>query len=187
MKIRLARATDAAAVQAIYGPVVENTAITFEVVVPSLAEIEERITSTLQHWPWLVATENDVVIGYAYSYRHRERSGYQWTADISCYIHEDWQGKRVGTALYQQLFTLLTKQGYCNVCAGIALPNPGSVKLHEGMGMYHIGTYRHVGYKLGTWPDVGWWQGDLQRVADAPVSPRPWFEVIMDTTLVDNG
>jgi phosphinothricin acetyltransferase len=42
--------------------------------------------------------------------------------------------------------------------AGIALPNPGSVALHELMGFTPVGIYREVGFKFGRWHDVGWWQ-----------------------------
>ena len=63
-------------------------------------------------------------------------------------------------------------QGYVNAYAGIALPNPGSVGLHEAVGFEPVGIYRQVGYKLGAWHDVGWWQLRLQQPPSAPEVPR---------------
>lgn len=168
--LRLARLADAPAIQAIYAPIVLNTAISFELEPPSLAEMQQRIAHTVTHLPWLVGDDDGQISGYAYASRHRERPAYQWSVDVSVYVHADWRGRGVGRALYSTLFAILRAQGYVNVCAGITLPNPGSVGLHEVMGMRPVGVYRHVGFKQGAWHDVGWWQGPLQSLPAAPTS-----------------
>ena len=66
---------------------------------------------------------------------------------------------------------ILKLQGYYNACAGITLPNPASVALHEAMGFQPVGVYRHVGYKLGAWRDVGWWQLALNEPTREPQPP----------------
>jgi L-amino acid N-acyltransferase YncA len=169
--MRLARPEDAPALQAIYAPVVATTAISFELAPPTVAEMAERVQATQTRWPWLVAEADGTPIGYAYASRHRERAAYQWSVDVSAYIHEQWRGQGVGRALYTALFALLRAQGYINVYAGIALPNPGSVGLHEAMGLRPVGIYQRVGFKLGAWHDVGWWQGALLPHPDDPPLP----------------
>jgi phosphinothricin acetyltransferase len=79
--------------------------------------------------------------------------------------------KGIGRALYNPLFKILTLQGFFNAYAGIALPNPGSVGLHESMGFKPIGIYKAVGYKLGAWHDVGWWYLPLRPTVESPTSP----------------
>lgn len=79
--------------------------------------------------------------------------------------------------MYASLFPILAAQGYCNAFAGIALPNPGSVGLHEAAGFQAIGVYRKVGYKLGAWHDVGWWQLALQPVMETPRPPLSLGEI----------
>jgi phosphinothricin acetyltransferase len=170
--IRLATPDDAEAIQRIYAPIVLETAISFELVPPTVDEMRRRILKTLEHLPWLVYEHDGAVIGYAYASRHRERAAYQWCADLSAYVHEQWRGRGVGRALYRSLFDLLRAQGYYNVYAGIALPNPGSVALHEALGMRSVGVYEHVGYKFGRWHDVGWWQGQVQAWVAPPAAPR---------------
>jgi L-amino acid N-acyltransferase YncA len=171
-QVRLAHIRDAGPIAAIYAPIVATSATSFEVEPPSPEIMAERIAHTLPTYPWLVSEDAGAVVGYAYASQHRARAAYQWSVDVSVYIHEGSRGQGIGRALYSALFALLRAQGFANAYAGITLPNPGSVALHEAMGMTAIGVYRHVGYKLGAWHDVGWWAGALQSLPEPPSAPR---------------
>jgi phosphinothricin acetyltransferase len=168
--IRLAQDLDADAIAGIYRPVVESTIISFEGDPPERAEMARRIHDTLRAYPWLVCEIDGRVAGYAYASAHRVRSAYQWSVDTSVYIDEGHRRCGVGRGLYDSLFAILAAQGYTNAYAGIALPNPASVAMHESVGFERIGVYQGVGYKLGRWCDVGWWQRSLR---ERPQSPRP--------------
>lgn len=168
MKIRTATSDDAAAVAAIYGPIVQHTTISFETEPPDAAEMRSRIEKTLPALPWLVAEDSEgAVCGYAYASKHRERAAYQWSVDTTVYVREDARGQGVGRALYEKLLPLLAELGYFQAFAGVALPNAGSVGLHEAVGFEPLGVYRNVGFKNGEWRDVGWWQKSL-RPLDTP-------------------
>lgn len=170
--IRLARPGDIPAITAIYAPFVSDTVISFEMVPPTEDEMATRLAKTLARFPWLVADADGEVAGYAYAGPHRERAAYQWSTDVSVYLHKDWHGRGVGRLLYQRLFAMLRRQGYYNVYGGITLPNPASVALHQAMGLTAVGIYQRVGYKAGAWHDVGWWQGVLQERVFDPEPPR---------------
>ncbi|MCC6617177.1 MAG: N-acetyltransferase [Anaerolineae bacterium] len=175
--IRLATEADAHALQAIYAPYVQNTTVSFELTVPTVEEMAERIRKTLIMSPWLVcADEHDRVLGYAYASKHRERAAYQWSVDVSAYIDVPWKRTGMGRGLYTSLFALLRLQGYANAYAGIALPNEASIGLHTAMGFEAVGVYRGVGYKLGAWHDVSWWGLRLHYISDTPTVPRPLAE-----------
>jgi phosphinothricin acetyltransferase len=131
-----------------------------------------RIAKVLEEFPWLVCEEDGEILGYVYASRHRERPAYQWSVDVTAYIAERHRRKGVGRALYTSLFELLRLQGFYHAYAGITLPNPGSVGLHEAMGFQPVGVYRAVGFKCGEWHDVGWWQLELQPLAARPDAPR---------------
>jgi L-amino acid N-acyltransferase YncA len=166
---------DAEACAAIYAPSVQSSAISFEEVAPDAAEMARRITATGEHLPWLVAELDGTVAGYAYGSRHRERSAYRWASDVSVYVSADHRRLGVARALYVALLERLTEQGMRVACAGIALPNPASVALHESLGFRPVGVYRDIGFKLGRWWDVGWWQlglGSLDPDAGSPPEPR---------------
>jgi L-amino acid N-acyltransferase YncA len=175
--IRLARPEeDAPALQSIYAPVVASTPTSFELTPPTVEEMRQRIEQKLLTHPWVVYEAQGTVVGSAYASVYRARAAYQWSVEVSVYLHEEWRGQGIGRALYTSLFALLRLQGFYNVYAGITLPNPASVALHEAMGLYPVGVYHQVGYKLCAWQDVGWWQGILQPHVQEPTAPLSLVE-----------
>ena len=144
-----------------------DTIISFELEPPGAEEMRRRMKGTLERFPWLVCEREGRVLGYAYAGAHGTRAAYRWSVDVSGYVHEGARRSGVGRALYTSLFSLLSLQGFYNAYAGITLPNPASVGLHEALGFRPVGVYRGVGYKLGAWHDVGWWHLALrERLAD---------------------
>lgn len=161
-------ARDSAAIAAIYTPSVTSSATSFETEPPDAAEMSARITRISARFPWLVCEHGDgEVVGYVYAGAHRERAAYRWAVDVAVYIDERHHRAGLGRALYNSLFALLRLQGFHIACAGITLPNPGSVRLHEALGFQPVGVYKSIGYKAGAWRDVGWWQLALRE----PSSP----------------
>jgi phosphinothricin acetyltransferase len=177
--ITFARPDQAEAIQAIYRPYVTDSIISFEVEPPTVDEIQQRIANTLKKWPWLVCEKEGQIAGYVYASKHRERAAYQWDVDVTAYLNPQFHRSGIGRALYTTLFAILRLQGYYNAYAGIALPNPASVGLHEAMGFKPIGVYEQTGYKNGAWHDVGWWQLHLQPLNPNPVAPTD-FSAITD-------
>lgn len=176
-RIRLASSSDAAAIAEIYGPIVTSTPISFEVEPPDEQEFQRRIAKVMPSHPWLVCEYQEQIAGYAYASRHRERPAYQWSVDTSVYVNSRFRRRGIGQALYTSLFRILIAQNYYNAYAGITLPNPASVGLHEAVGFTQSCVFRKVGYKLGSWHDVGWWELSLQPVTDTPPFPKGLFEI----------
>ena len=177
MTVRTATPADAEAVLRIYSPAVIQTAASFELEPPTLEDMRQRIITILQRYPWLVYERNGEVLGYAYAGEYRKRAAYQWSVEVSAYVDERARRLGVGRALYAELFSLLKQLGYFNAYAVITLPNAASVGLHEAVGFEYLGTYRNVGYKLGRWHDVGWWDLVIQPHVESPRPPIP-FPVI---------
>lgn len=169
--IRLAAKEDAAGMLEIYAPFILNSGITQETEVPLVADFQQRIAATLRERPWLVCEINDQVAGYAYAGKHRDRKGYQWCTEPSVYVGEKFGRLGVARALYTALFDILRLQGYINAYAVITLPNERSVAFHEKFGFYYFTTYKKIGYKLGQWHDVGWWQYDINPHIKDPKNP----------------
>jgi phosphinothricin acetyltransferase len=170
--IRFAAPHDAGEIREIYAPFCESTPVSFEIEPPTAAEMRKRINQTLSSLPWLVCEHEGRVVGYAYASKHRERAGYRWSVDVSVYVRDGHRGQGIGRALYSSLFAILRGQGFHNILAGITLPNPASVALHESMGLRLIGVYPSIGFKCGRWHDVGWWQLALRTGDDEPGEPR---------------
>jgi phosphinothricin acetyltransferase len=177
IRLRVGTPGDGAACAEIYRPIVENTWISFETEAPSAAEMALRIERTLPRFPWLVATQDDRVVGYAYAGSHRERAAYRWSADVTVYLAEQVRGKGVGRRIYGGLFDILRRQGLRSAFAGVALPNDPSVALHQAMGFEPVGVYREVGHKLGGWRSVGWWRLALSTQSGDPAEPLPFDQL----------
>lgn len=177
MFIRLATPADAQGILNIYAPYIETTSLTFETITPTKKEFAERMRQYLENWPWLVCETDGKIVGYAYASRYRERVAYQWSVECSVYIHNDFQKTGVGRALYSALFAILQQQGFNNVYAVINLPNEKSVAFHESIGFRYFATYEKVGYKLGQWKNVGWWQLQLNDYGDEPTAPIKFSEL----------
>lgn len=177
MHVRDAGRQDAAAIAEIYRVHVEESVASFEAAGPGAQQLEARMLAE-PRLPWLVAEDaSSEVVGFAYASRHRERAAYRWSVDTSVYLRRDATRRGTGRLLYSRLIPTLRDLGYWRAHAAIALPNPGSVALHESFGFRPVGVYRQVGWKLGAWHDVGWWQLALRADADgehAPPEPRAW-------------
>jgi L-amino acid N-acyltransferase YncA len=175
--IRLATLDDAEAIRDIYAPFCEATPVSFETAAPSEDEMRRRIAKTLESFPWLVCEHAGETVGYAYASSHRERAAYRWSVDVSAYVRDGYRRTGVGRALYTSLFEALRLQGFQNALAGITLPNPGSVGLHESMGFQTVGIYRRIGFKCGEWHDVAWYQLSLREQTGEPENPLD-FEIV---------
>ena len=169
--IRIVHDSDAPAITDLYRPIVESTAISFETEPPTEEEIRRRIRDLSARYPWLVYEVSGDLAGFAYASKHKVRAAYQWSVDVSTYVHPELRRRGIARSLYVSLFAILIEQGYFNAFAGIALPNPASVALHESMGFKPLGVFQNVGYKLGAWRSVGCWQLALRPPEPSPRAP----------------
>jgi phosphinothricin acetyltransferase len=171
--VRPATAADAAACVEIYRPYVLNTPITFETDVPTVEEMAERIVAARATHEWLVLEVDGSVTGYAYAHRFNPRAAYQWSVETSIYLAQGGLRSGGGRMLYGELLRRLAQRGFRRAFGGIAQPNEASNALHEAFGFRRVGRYRRVGWKLGAWHDVDWWQLDLIAPDDEVDPPRP--------------
>jgi L-amino acid N-acyltransferase YncA len=159
IEIRAATAADAAAVAALYNVFVLGTTVTFEDEAVADDVMAGRIAGVTEAGlPWLVACEEGRLAAYAYAAPWNARAAYRSTVEVTAYVRADAAGRGLGTRLYEELFARLRALGTHAVVAVIALPNPGSVALHERFGLRRAGLFREVGRKFGRWVDVGYWQ-----------------------------
>ena len=184
--LRLASPDDAPGVRAIYAPMVRETAISFEYEEPPVEEMARRIQTALSSgYPWIVCEDGGEIIGYAYASSFRTRRAYDWTTEVSVYVHPDHHRRGVGRALYAKLFEILTLQGFRSAYGVATAPNPGSEGLHEAMGFELVGRFPSVGFKFDRWHDVICWHIALGPRDDEPRKVRPVGEVLGEAGLGD--
>ncbi|WP_444897160.1 arsinothricin resistance N-acetyltransferase ArsN1 family B [Microbulbifer sp. SSSA005] len=157
--IRAVKASDSAGIAKIYNYYVENTCITFEVEPVSAEIIADRVEEcSKNNLPWLVAENEGRLIGYCYSSKWKGRCAYQYSVEATVYLDTNYSSKGWGSKLYNELFKQLSELNVHAVICGIALPNAGSVALHEKFGMEKVAHFKEVGRKFNRWIDVGYWQ-----------------------------
>lgn len=158
LTVRSAIAADVPALTELYNYYVVETPITFDLVPWS---VEQRRT-WFEHYPTqgrhrlLVADLDSEVVGYATSSRFRDKAAYETSVEATVYCRHDCGGRGIGTALYEELFALLSGEDVHRAYAGITLPNDASLALHRRFGFAEIGVYREVGRKFDRYWDVLW-------------------------------
>ncbi len=157
--IRPARGADAEALARIYNPYIRETVITFEEDAVSAADMAARVAQVNGlSLPWLVVERSGRVVGYSYATRWKVRSAYRLSTETAVYLEPESCGQGIGSQLYAQLLAELHDRGIHIALAGIALPNAPSIALHERLGFRKVGQLVEIGFKLGRWVDVGYWQ-----------------------------
>jgi phosphinothricin acetyltransferase len=158
--IRPADRVDLPRLVEIYNHYVVHTPVTFDV---RPFTVEQRV-------PWFdqfqrtgrhrlfVAEESGVVIGYVGTHSFRTKPAYESTAETTIYCAPEATGRRVGSALYTELFAALRAEDIHVYMAGITLPNDASVAMHERFGFKLCGTMHAVGRKFDAYWDVAWYE-----------------------------
>ncbi len=157
--IREVNTKDSEIIGKIYNHYIENTIVSFEEQLISTDEMQNRIKSVIAtKLPWLVIEDNGSIVGFAYSSPWSDRSAYRFSVGVTIYLLHTHTGRGLGYKLYSTLFDKLKALDVHAIMGGIALPNPGSVALHEKCGMRKVAHFKDVGYKFGNWVDVAFWQ-----------------------------
>ena len=158
LHMRAASPADAGAMAAIYNWYIENSVCTFEEQALADAEMGERVAAASAGSPWVVLEQDGIVQGYAYASVWKARAAYGRTREVTVYLHRDAHGRGYGKRLYRYLIDEIRKEPIHSLIASIALPNAGSIALHESLGFVKVGQFAELGHKFGEFVDVGYWQ-----------------------------
>lgn len=157
LTIRDTLVSDVPAIAAIYADAVNNGTASYELIPPDADEMNRRF-KTLQDggFPYLVATLDNRIVGYAYAGAYRPRPAYRFMVEDSVYIHPDFQGHGIGNALLGNLITACENRGYRQIVAviGDGSNHHASIRIHEKHGFHHVGMMEATGFKHGRWLDT---------------------------------
>lgn len=198
MPVRIARESDLPAITEINDWYIERTAANFNVEPVGYQAMRDDWYATRDRYPWLVAIDGSsdclddsiqaapglaqppsrTPVGFARASAWKGRCAYDWSAQVTVYVHHEHQRRGVGLMLYERLFAILRDQGFRSLLAGITQPNEPSVRLHERMGMTRVGYHARVGWKFDAWHDVGHWQIALRDDDLPPTALRSVAQVV---------
>lgn len=161
--IRPARPSDIPAIAAIYAPAVVHGTASFELDPPDDAEILRRFDQiTGSGFPYLAATREEKLLGYAYVNHYRTRPAYRFVVENSIYVDPAVQGQGIGGMLLAALIETATARGFRQMIAVIGdSQQAGSIALHRSAGFTFCGTLHSVGFKFGRWIDSVYMQRAL--------------------------
>jgi L-amino acid N-acyltransferase YncA len=154
--LRNSAENDVSSLTGIYAHHVLHGTGSFEVEPPDMQEMARRREDIVSRGlPYLVAEQNDIVVGYAYAAPYRTRVAYRFTLEDSVYIHPEYMGRGIGFALLVRLISASRDWGGRQLIAVIGdSANTGSIRVHEKVGFQHSGVLRNVGYKFDRWIDT---------------------------------
>jgi phosphinothricin acetyltransferase len=163
VEVRPATASDLSAINDIYNQYILEAHYTFDLEPWTMDARREWFThyGTTGRHRLLVAVAEGEVIGYATSSRYRPKAAYDVTVETSIYLAPESVGRGAGTRLYKELFKTLEGEDVHRANAGVTLPNPASVALHERFGFKRIALFTEQGRKFGRYWDVAWFEKPL--------------------------
>jgi phosphinothricin acetyltransferase len=172
VEVRPATAGDLSVVNDIYNQYVGETHYTFDVE-PMTADARREWFTHYDgsgRYRVLVAVFEGVVIGFASSSRFRPKPAYETSIETSVYLSPESVGRGAGSRLYEALFHALEGEDVHRAYAGIALPNPASIGLHERFGFKRVAHFTEQGRKFGRYWDVAWYEKPLGAEAANPAA-----------------
>ncbi len=150
-------------------------------------EFRHRIENTLLKYPYIVAENENSIIGYAYVSPFKTRAAYDWSVETSIYVDKDCRSVGIGRILYNELEKILKKQNILNMNACIAYTSisdshldNGSMKFHEKMGFTLAGRFTKCGYKFNTWYDMIWMEKIIGKHKCNPSEVIPFNQIEYD-------
>jgi L-amino acid N-acyltransferase YncA len=163
VEIRPATEADLPAITSIYEHAVLRGTATFELVPPDLTEMRRRFDALITGgFPYLAASLDGLVVGYAYAGAYRPRPAYRFTVENSIYLRPSSHRRGIGLQLLQRLIIECEARGYRQMIAVIGdSANAGSIGVHTKTGFTLIGTHPNVGFKFGRWLDTVMMQRSL--------------------------
>jgi phosphinothricin acetyltransferase len=171
MMIRPVKIADAQGIREIYNYYIVNTAISFEEEPVSASEMESRIRTITAKYPWFVREEEGEILAYTYINTWRERAAYRYSAELSMYVQKGREGQGMGSALMARLLEAARQTEIRVLVSGITIPNERSIALHEKFGFRNAALFKGIGFKLGQWLDVGYWELELKRTGPETGNP----------------
>jgi phosphinothricin acetyltransferase len=163
--IRPATLEDLPALTDIYNHYVVNTAITFDL--RPFAPDERRAWfddhAAAGRHRLIVSVDSDGrLLGYATTSRWRPKAAYDTTVEASVYCDPGAVGRGCGSSLYAALFESIATEDVHRIVAGVSLPNPPSIRLHQRFGFRSVGVFPGVGRKFDKYWDVAWFERPLR-------------------------
>ncbi|MCZ8198473.1 MAG: GNAT family N-acetyltransferase [Flavobacterium sp.] len=152
IKIRPYRTEDTQAILEIINYNIENSTALYDYEPRSLENQIAIFDDKLKKgFPIIVATENEIVVGFGYYSEFRFREAYKFTVEHSVYVHPNHMGKGIGKLIMESLLDLAKAQKLHTMIGVIDSENQSSIDFHKKFGFEIVGTIKESGFKFDRW------------------------------------
>jgi phosphinothricin acetyltransferase len=148
--IRAARAEDAAELVALWNPWIRDTAVTFNAVEKSEADLRAMISDR----PCFLVYINNGVQGFATYSQFRGGIGYATCMEHTVILSPEARGTGAGRALMAGIEADAKAKGAHQMIAAVSGENPEGQAFHAAIGYQQIATIREAGFKFGRFMDL---------------------------------
>lgn len=152
--IRQVELRDAARITEIYNYYILHCTASFETEALTEKDMETRIRTISEEFPYFVLEEGGVVQGYCYVHDWKERAAYKGVVETTVYVAREARGRGYGRKLMEQLVAACRERGYRALIACITGENTGSLAMHKRLGFTQVSHFKDVGMKFGRLLDV---------------------------------
>ena len=173
INIRVATLDDAREILDIYSYYVLYTAINYDYTPPDLETFKKKMINTLSRYPYLVAINNQKIVGFAYAGSFVSKKAYDWSVETTIYLDHHYTKMGIGKKLYNALENILREMGIINLNACIASPieedeylTTNSIDYHHHLGYRMVGKFHKCGYKYNRWYDMVWMEKMINEHPD---------------------
>lgn len=135
------------AVADIYKRGLETRMATFETTVPDWLDWD---TSHLKNCR-IIAEINKEIVGWATLSPISKRKVYEGVAEVTIYIHPDFSGRGIGSALMHELIIQSETEGFWTLQSSVFPENVASVRLHLKHGFREVGYREKIAQLDGEW------------------------------------
>ncbi|CAF1413998.1 unnamed protein product [Adineta steineri] len=156
LTIRPSRDDDIPFITAIYSYYVLYSTSTLETMPPTADEMASRRDDVLKkNLPYLIAEDDNSIVGYAYCTWFKPRGAYRYAVELSIYFDKDTCSKGFGRQLLNVLLEEARLVGVRKMIGVIGdSANNRSINLLRAAGFSHVGTLKSYGWKFNRWLDV---------------------------------
>lgn len=155
LSLRDAVPDDAAAIAAIWNPIIRDTVITFNPVERTPSEIKAMITGRQgDGHAFLIAQDGAQILGFAGYAQFRAGLGYARCMEHTINLAPAARGRGAGRILLVALEDHAARAGHHVMVAAVTGSNSGSIAFHAALGYQQVGVMPQVGWKFGVFHDL---------------------------------
>lgn len=132
----------------IYNDAVLNTSATFDTEIKTEYERLQWLTKRTDNFPVIVALKENKVVGFGAINSWSIKKGYDNCGEVSFYIHQQYRGKGIGTALLENLVNRASQTNLQTIISRITSDNIASIIIHEKLHFEKVGLLKNCGFKF---------------------------------------